>query len=109
LNVVADKHEYLERLRIVLEQLHNCKAIHAASIPVHETSNGRTLWRGEVEVFNIVGNLRAKLCYAWSQREGENDEGERIVAVMEIPPVDSAAKAVRNHIVKEASGRAFPE
>jgi hypothetical protein len=39
--------------------------------------------------------------YGWSHREGKNDEGERFVAVLEIPPVDSAQKAVQIQIVKD--------
>jgi hypothetical protein len=38
---------------------------------------------------------------AWSHLEGKNDEGERFVAVLEIPPVDSAKKAVQVQIVKD--------
>jgi hypothetical protein len=36
--------------------------------------------------------------------DGENDERTRFVAVLEIPPVESAALAVRVQIVKDAKG-----
>jgi hypothetical protein len=44
---------------------------------------------------------KSKRAYAWSYREGPNDEGERFVAVLEIPPVDSAKQAVQVQIVKD--------
>jgi hypothetical protein len=43
-----------------------------------------------------------KRAYAWSHREGEKDEGERFVAVLEIPPVISPETAVRLQIVKDS-------
>ena len=101
---MANQREYLERLQMVVEQLHNCKAVHASTVPVHVPLNGQTVWQGDVEVFNIFGNLKAKRCYAWLKSEGVNmeEEGERTVAVLAVPPVDSALKAVQNQLVKEA-------
>jgi hypothetical protein len=37
--------------------------------------------------------------------EDTNDERERFVAVLEIPPVDSAQKSVQGKIVKDAKGK----
>jgi hypothetical protein len=71
-------------------------------VPVHEVFQGKTVWRGEVEVFDLHQHPTAKHCYAWSHREGPDDQGERFVAVLEIPPVDSAQKAVRAAIVQQA-------
>jgi len=69
---------------------------------VHEVFNGQTVWQGEVEVFDLTGHPKAKRCYAWSHLDGEKDERERFVAVLEIPPVESAETAVRVQIVKDA-------
>jgi len=63
---------------------------------------GITVWKGEVEIFDLTGHPTAKRAYAWSHREGPNDEDERIVAILEIPPVESAVTAVRIQIVKDA-------
>jgi len=57
---------------------------------------------GDVEVFDLTGHPKAKRAYAWSHVHGKNDEGERFVAVLEIPPVESALTAVRVQIVKDA-------
>jgi len=98
---VANKQEYIERLKLAVEQLHKCSAVHVSTVPVHEKFKGQTVWRGEVEVFDLTGHPKAKRAYGWSHREGKNDEGERFVAVLELPPVVSAETAVRVQIVKD--------
>jgi len=70
--------------------LHNCGAIHRQTVPVHEMFKGQTVWKGDVEVFDLKGHPKAKRAYAWSHLDGNQDERERFVAVLEIPPVDSA-------------------
>src|SRR5262245_48275780 len=60
-----------------------------------------SLTEGEVEVFRATGHAKAKRAYAWSHREGPGDEGERFVAVLELPPVDSARRAVQVQIVRD--------
>jgi len=64
-------------------------------VPVHEVFRGQTVWRGDVEVFDLTGHPKAKRCHAWSHREGPNDQGERFVTVLELPPVDSPQSAVK--------------
>jgi hypothetical protein len=72
------------------------------SVPVHEVFRGETVWKGEVEVFDLTGHPKAKRAYGWSHPEGENDTGERFVTVLEIPPVHSAKTAVQAAIVSGA-------
>jgi len=88
-------------LKLAIEGLHRCTAEHVASAPVHEVFNGKTVWKGEVEVFKLEKHPRAKRCFAWSHPEGSVDKGERLVTVLEIPPVRSPETAVRAHVVKE--------
>ena len=101
MNAVASKKEYIERLKLAVEHLHKCSARHIRTIHVHEQFQGKTVWDGDVELFLIFGNLKSEQCYAWSHAEGTNDQGERFVAVLKIPPVDSAEAAVRLQIVKD--------
>ena len=74
-------------------KLHGCEAIPVESVHVDEIFEGRPVWTGTVEVFALTGHSRARRCYAW----GLPDERgvPEIVTVLEIPPVDSAAMAVR--------------
>lgn len=98
---MANKTEYLDRLKLAIEHLHNCGATWRETVPVHEVFRGQTVWQGEVEVFDLTGHAKAKRCYGWSHKEGKDDKGERFVAVLEIPPVESAVTAVRVQIVKD--------
>jgi hypothetical protein len=99
---VENKQDYLARVQVAVSQLHNCCAAWRQTVPVHEIFRGETVWQGEVEVFDLTGHPKAKRAYAWSHREGENDEGERFVTVLEIPPVESAVTAVRASILSDA-------
>lgn len=96
---------YIDELQNAIHRLHGCEAEHAETVPVTETFQGRIVWQGEVEVFNIRGHPAARRCYAWAHSEGENDKGKRYVAVLELPPVESAQTAVRAAIVDEAKRR----
>lgn len=60
------------------------------------------MWNGVVEVFEITGHPKAKRCYAWAHREGDEDERTRYVAVLEIPPVESPRTAVQASIAAHA-------
>ena len=99
---MANKQEYLIRLKLAVEHLHGAGATWRETVPVHEMFRGQTAWRGEVEVFDLTGHPKAKRAYAWSHQEGKNDQGERFVAVLEIPPVDSAKTAVQASILADA-------
>jgi hypothetical protein len=98
---VANKQDYLAQVQVAVSQLHNCGATWHETVPVHEVFRGKTVWQGDVEVFDLTGHPKAKRCYAWSHLDGANDERTRFVAVLEIPPVVSAETAVRVSIVGE--------
>jgi hypothetical protein len=102
---VANKQDYISRVQVTVSQLHNCGAVWRETVPVHEVFRGQTVWQGEVEVFDLTGHPKAKRAYAWSHREGKNDEGERFVTVLEIPPVESAITAVRASIIADKKKR----
>lgn len=72
-----------------------CPATHLESVAVVEGFRGQTIWEGVVEIFALDGHAKAKRAYGWQS-------GDRFVAVLEIPPVDSPNTAVRAAI---ASGQ----
>ena len=88
-NAVASK-EYIERLQMVIHQLHGSASKHIESIPVLETFKGETVWNGVVEVFELRNHSKAKRCYAWTY-----GEPEEFITILELPPVDSAQSAVK--------------
>lgn len=89
---------YLQELRDAIKRLHGCESKHLTTAAVVETSQGETVWKGEVEIFALIDHPTAKRCFAWAH---ETDEGKRYVAVLELPPVTSAQTAVRAAIVNE--------
>jgi hypothetical protein len=99
---VENKQDYLARIQVTISQLHNCGATYLRTVPVHEVFRGQTVWQGEVEVFGLNGHPMAKRAYAWSHREGPDDQGERFVTVLEVPPVVSPETAVRASIMADA-------
>lgn len=86
----------LELLRTRIKRVYRCEAIHRESAPVHEMIDGQTLWKGEVEIFELFGHREAKACYAWLL--DPESEAPRIMTVLGKPPVDSPAMAVRTAI-----------
>ena len=86
-------------LRRAIRKLHGCDSKHAESVHVHEQFEGVTVWEGIVEVFTLHGHPKAKRCYVWSH--AQDDGGERFIAVLELPPVDSAQRAVQVAIAAE--------
>lgn len=79
--------------------MHGCESRYVESIPVHEIFQGKTAWKGTVEVFDLIGHSKAKRAYAWQYEEGKET---KTVAVLEIPPVDSAETAVKVAIAAKA-------
>ncbi len=102
---MASKKEHIDRIKLVVEHLHNCGAVHRATVPVHEVFRGQTVWKGYVEVFDLMGHPKAKRAYGWSHADGKDDLDEKFVTVLEIPPVNSPQTAVKVAIVAESRKR----
>jgi hypothetical protein len=100
----VNKQDYIAQIQVAVSQLHNCGAVWRATVPVHEVFQGKTVWQRDVEVFDLHDHPKAKRAYAWSHLDGKHDERTRFVAVLEIPPVESAETAVRAQIVKDVKG-----
>ena len=94
---------YLEGLRDAIKRLHGCESQHLTTAFVAETSQDGTVWKDAVEVFALINHPTAKRCFAWAR---DTDDGKLYFAVLEVPAVDSAQKAVRAAIVDEAKKRA---
>jgi hypothetical protein len=97
---------YIERLQMVIAELHGCDSKHFESVPVHEVFERKTVWKGVVEVFDLEKHPKAKRCFAWSHAENTDGTGERLVALLEISPVDSPSTAVQASMVSDAKKRA---
>jgi hypothetical protein len=87
-------------LKIAVERLHNCSASFLKDVVVIEKFGDKTSWSGTVSVFDLKGHPLATKAYAWSSSI-EGSTKRRYYAVLHIPPVDSAEKAVRASIVRD--------
>ncbi len=58
---------YIQELQDVIRRLHGAEAKHIESVPVKETFQGKTVWEGIVEVFELRGHPEAYRAYAWAR------------------------------------------
>jgi hypothetical protein len=77
----------IPRLQEAFIELHGCEAVHLETFPDVTVTYGQTIWEGEVALFKLVGHSSAHKGYAWFH-------DQKIVAVLELPPIHSAASAV---------------
>ena len=92
---------YIQELRDVIRHLHGAEATHLESVPVKEVHQGRTVWEGIVEVFELHGHPKANRVYAWAHDTDDPQKPRRHVTVLHIHPVISAETAVRAAIIQE--------
>jgi len=91
----------IDDLRDAIRRLHGVDATHLESVSVKETFQGKTVWEGIVEVFELVGYPKAPRVYAWSHDTDDPKLPRRHVTVLHIHPVTSPILAVRAAIVQE--------
>ena len=92
---------YLEELRDVIRRVHGAKATHVESVPITESFQGRTVWDGTVEVFELEGHSTAHRVYAWAHDTDDPKNPRRHVTVLHAHPIRSARDAVKAAIVQE--------
>lgn len=99
---------HIQELRQVIHRLHGAKARHVESVPVTESFQGKTVWDGVVEVFDLVGHPKADRIYAWMHDTDDPAHPKRHVTVLHLPPVVSPQTAVKAAIIQEFKDRAKP-
>jgi hypothetical protein len=96
------KSDYIALLQLAFKRLHGCKATHVKTVPIIERWKSKTVWEGEVEVFDLMGHPMASRGYAWAH---DKEKGSDPVAVLELPPITSPLTAVKAAIVGLAKER----
>src|ERR1035437_9932922 len=91
---------YIEELKYAIRRLHGVDSHHVKSVPVKETFQGKTVWDGIVEVFELHGHPGATHAYA-SPHATDDPKKRWQVAVLHVPPVTAPVAAVRAAIAKE--------
>jgi hypothetical protein len=92
---------YLQELQDAIRHMHGAEATHVGSVPVKEVFQGKTVWEGIVEVFDLRGHAETNRAYAWSHDTDNPERPRRHVAVLHIPPVVSPVTAVRAAIIQD--------
>jgi hypothetical protein len=95
---MANKTDYIAALRQTIWNMRQVWGVHSDTIPVHEVFEGKTVWKGDVEVFDLPGH-KAQRVYAWAHLDGPQDDQTRFETVLEIPPVRDAKTAVQAAIM----------
>jgi hypothetical protein len=89
----------IDDLRAAIQKTHGCASEWIEEIRVTERHRGAVVWNGSVHRFRLIGHARARECFAWSH---ETDQGRtRFYAVLLVPPIESAADAVRAAILTD--------
>jgi hypothetical protein len=92
----------IRELAKAVECTHGGRASWLRSTPVREEHEGRPVWVGEVQTFRLVGHQTATTCYAWSYVSDATTGRRKFYAVLAIPPIVTAADAVRAAIAADA-------
>jgi hypothetical protein len=90
-----------DQLKQAVESQHGGTATFVQAVPIHESHDGKTVWNGAVQVYDLAGSPSgATRAYAWSY--GLEDGRRRIFAVLHAGPITGPREAVRAAIVAEA-------
>jgi hypothetical protein len=96
---------YIDELKAVIRHGHHVESEHVESVPVKEVFQGKTVWDGIVEVFDLKSSPAThpsvNRVYAWSYDSDNPNEGPHHVTILHTHPVKSAQDAVRAFIVQE--------
>jgi hypothetical protein len=92
------KQEYLDRVKVQIEQKLGCRAYFLRTDTVHEEIEGNPIWFGEVELFGLIGHAEASHCFAWGHEFDRSSRGGEIVVFLEISPIEHAYHAVRTQL-----------
>ena len=65
---------YIEELRDVIRRLHGVESTHVESVPIKETFQGKTVWEGDVEVFDLKGPSASYEALRVGARDGRPKE-----------------------------------
>ena len=79
-------------LEEAIRATHGCEPQYERTEAVRDMAGERTPCCGIVRVFRFPDHPKARRCYAWTYRQGEEIKS---VTVLELPPVESAESAVK--------------
>lgn len=94
----------IDELKKAVEHMHGVPARFVEAVEVREEHEGKLVWTGTVKTFALTGHPSgATRAYAWSY--ATTGTKRRFVAVLGVPPVDSAVMAVRASILADEQAK----
>jgi len=90
--------DYLNNLLEAIEKTHGLKAKYLQTVPIVESFQGKPIWAGEVEVFEVAHPNTTKV-YAWGYDENGRSQ---CVAVLGLDPVKGPQEAVKAYLVAQS-------
>lgn len=98
--------EHIARLQNAIRELNQCESRYVESVTVSESLlsfQDKTLWQGEVAVFEVYDHPQARRAYAWFY--GSDVKHTVCVVVLQIPPVTSPRTAVQAALAAQIVNR----
>lgn len=89
----------LPALKAAIRHNFGCESNWVESVYVEEKYLGKTIWTGDVEVFDLIGHPKAVRAYAWSHTT--HGAKRNFVTVLAVPPIDSPQRAVQALIASD--------
>ncbi len=88
----------ISEFRDAIQATHGARSRLAEQVQVTDRFKGKTVWEGEVMVFELLDHPTAPKCYCW-------EVDARVTCVLHESPVDSPLAAVRAAIVADSRER----
>ena len=89
-----------DQLKQAVETQHGGTATHVQSVPVHQSQNGKTIWNGAVQVYDLVNSPSgATRAYAWSY--GRADGRRELITVLRTGAVNGPRDAVAAAMMRQ--------
>ncbi len=96
-----DHREYREALLAAIENRAKCHAVYLQTQPVRLAIDGKVVWNGKVEVYQLKDHPQAKLAFGWGY---QNDQKKiEYVTVIGVPPLDNPLSAVKAFVASRKS------
>lgn len=83
--------------------MHGCRCSHFGTEHVQEEHEGKLVWEGDVEIFQLEGHLEANVAYGWAWEDDTNEIN--YIGILQLPPIQNAYDSVKAAIV---SGNFMP-
>jgi hypothetical protein len=90
--------KYIQTLRTLIQTSCKCPTRYSQTIKVKEEAEGKVLFEGNVELFDLGGHPTARQCFAWGTKR---EDGRMEYTTILNPPAKSAAEAVRLHLQRQ--------